>query len=125
MTSPTDGVAILVVDDDLPTQHLLRAVLRRRGYLVEVAADGREAIAMIEAGTYAAVVLDVMMPTLSGYEVVAFLAHAAKNIPVVICSAAGPKALADFPHVVKAVVRKPFDIDQLLQAVSAAIEARA
>lgn len=110
---------ILIVDDDEPTQNLLRAVLRRCGYASEVASNGREAIALLSARTYAAVVLDVMMPEVGGREVVAFLGTAASSVPVIICSAAGPAALAGFdPAVVKAIVRKPFDLDQLVATVN-------
>jgi CheY-like chemotaxis protein len=111
---------ILIVDDDEPTQNLLRAVLRRCGYTCDVASNGGQAIALLREKPFAAVVLDMMMPEVSGYEVIAHLATAENAVPVIICSAAGPRALAGVdPSVVKAIVRKPFDIDQLIAAVSA------
>ena len=110
---------ILIVDDDEPTQSLLRAVLRRCGYASETASNGREAIGLLQAKRYAAVILDMMMPEVGGREVIAFLTGTPKPVPVIICSAAGPAALAGFdPAVVKAIVRKPFDIDQLMAAVT-------
>lgn len=119
MTTQANSDPILIVDDDQPTQNLLRAVLRRSGFASDVACNGREAMAMLQARRYAAVVLDVMMPEVDGREVVAFLAAAGTAVPVVICSAAGPSALGDFDFkVVKAIVRKPFDIDQLVAVVT-------
>jgi CheY-like chemotaxis protein len=119
MTEPS-SFPILVVEDDEPTQNLLRAVLRRCGYACEVASNGGQAIALLREKRYAAVILDMMMPGVSGYEVLEFLGTAADAVPVIICSAAGPKALEGFhPAVVKAIVRKPFDIDQLAATVTA------
>jgi CheY-like chemotaxis protein len=123
VTPELQGRLVLIVEDDEPTQKLLQAVLHHSGYATEIAADGAQAISRLEAQDFAVIVLDVMMPAVGGYEVVAYLARSGKRIPVVICSAAGPKALADFdPDVVKAVVRKPFDIEQLVNAVRSAID---
>ncbi|HEX8170657.1 MAG TPA: response regulator [Thermoanaerobaculia bacterium] len=123
MTTEPSSFPILIVDDDEPTQKLLRAVLRRCGYASEVASNGRQAIRLLREKRYAAVVLDMMMPEVSGPEVVAFLGTAAESVPVIICSAAGPAALTGFdPAVVKAIVRKPFDIEQLLAAVTAVVQ---
>lgn len=119
MTAEQRGFPILVVDDDEPTQKLLRAVLRRCGYASEVVSNGREAIALLRSREYAAVILDMMMPEVSGQEVVAFLGATSNAVPVIICSAAGPAALADIdPAAVKAIVRKPFDIDQFIATVT-------
>ncbi|HKO59051.1 MAG TPA: response regulator [Thermoanaerobaculia bacterium] len=112
---------ILIVEDDEPTQNLLQAVLRRFGYSTELASNGAEAIGLLKQKAYAAVVLDLMMPAVSGRDVIDFLSAGVTPTPVVICSAAGPAALAGLdPNVVKAVVRKPFDIDELVETVKAA-----
>ena len=120
MASEPSKFPILIVDDDEPTQNLLRAVLRRCGCASDVAANGGKAIELLRENEYAAVILDMMMPEVSGHEVIAFLGMAAKRVPVIVCSAVGPMALASFdPSVVKAVVRKPFDIEQLMAVVTA------
>lgn len=114
------NLPILVVEDDEPTQNLLRAVLRRCGYASEMASNGREAIALLQTNPYALVLLDMMMPEVGGSDVITFLAGSVSPVPVIICSAAGPAALSGLdPAVVKAVIRKPFDIDQLAAAVTA------
>jgi CheY-like chemotaxis protein len=123
VTTEPSSFPILIVDDDEPTQNLLRAVLRRCGYASEVASNGRQAIGLLREKRHAAVVLDMMMPEVGGHEVIAFLGTIPDSVPVIICSAAGPAALTGFdPAVVKAIVRKPFDIDELVAAVSAVVE---
>ncbi len=119
VTTDQKSFPILIVDDDEPTQNLLRAVLRRCGYASEMASNGREAMARLQAKTYAAVILDMMMPEVGGHEVLAFLGTTFSPVPVIVCSAAAPTALAGFdPAIVRAIVRKPFDIDQLVAAVT-------
>lgn len=125
MNSDIAHLTILVVEDDVPTQKLLETVLRRAGYACQLAANGREAIALLQQNDYAAIVLDLMMPAVGGREVIDFLAEASSRIPVVVCSAAGPAALTGFdPIIVKAVIRKPFDVDHFVAIVAAAVQAR-
>lgn len=112
------ALPILIVEDDVPTQNLLSALLRRFGYTTEIAAEGAEAIARLRENDYALVILDMMMPRVDGRAVIDFLATGEKTVPVIVCSAAGPRSLQELPEtVVKAVFRKPFDIDQLVVAI--------
>jgi CheY-like chemotaxis protein len=109
---------ILIVDDDEPTRKLLQALLVRYGFQTEIASNGREAIEFIQSRDYAVVVLDLMMPTASGQDVVDFLSGYPRRVPVVVCTAAGvAKSMVFDTNVVKAVIRKPFDIDQFIEVV--------
>ena len=110
---------VLIVEDDAATQQLLVALLRREKYDAAVAADGRRAIEMLETQTFHAVILDLMMPDVGGQEVIDFLAKDGRAVPVIVCTAAGPRVTdaIDSP-LVKAIVRKPFDIDELINAVA-------
>lgn len=110
---------LLVVEDDEPTQRLIAALMQRRGYLVLVARNGEEALSMIESpGDFDCVILDLMMPEVSGRDVVERLATVPDAPSVVICSAAGPRQLENFNEdVVKAVLRKPFDIDEFVSVI--------
>jgi CheY-like chemotaxis protein len=113
---------ILVVDDDAPTQRLLQALLRRYGRATDVAANGAEAIALLRERDYALIVLDLMMPTVGGEGVVEFLLQNGREIPVVVCTAAGPTKTEPLDEsVVKAVVRKPFDIDHFYATIGGLI----
>lgn len=118
MSGPESALPILIVEDDEPTQKLLRTVLRRYGYASEVASNGEEGIARLRGGEYALVVLDIMMPHVGGRVVIDFLSTETRKVPVIVCSAAGPAALTGFdPEIVKGVVRKPFDVDEFIVAI--------
>lgn len=60
---------ILVVDDDADSLEIVRTYLESRGYHVDTAADGKEALAMLEEARPDLVLLDVMMPGIDGWEV--------------------------------------------------------
>jgi len=65
----TSGQRILVVDDSRDTADMLRAALEQLGYLVEVACDGPSALARVETFQPWAILLDVGLPVMDGYEV--------------------------------------------------------
>ena len=60
---------ILVVDDNRDNVEILRAFLESRGYVVAEAVDGKTALARLEQGRAALVLLDVMMPGMDGWQV--------------------------------------------------------
>jgi DNA-binding response OmpR family regulator len=62
-------VRILVVDDDHPTAMIIERVLRKQGYQVSTAFDGREGLKRAREEKPALVILDLMMPKMDGYEV--------------------------------------------------------
>lgn len=68
-TSPRSPLHILVVDDDENLRRLVAAYLEKEGYQVTQAADGRSALAQLREGGPDLVVLDLMLPGLSGIEV--------------------------------------------------------
>src|SRR4051812_27967442 len=77
---------ILLVDDEQPIQTLLSFPLQRDGYEVVRAADGKEALARFNEGTFDLVVLDVMMPRLDGLEVCRRL-RARSTVPIIMLTA--------------------------------------
>jgi two-component system, OmpR family, response regulator VanR len=110
---------ILIVDDDLPTQQLLTALMRRNGFSSVVAANGAEAIDVLATTDFGVIILDLMMPAVDGQAVIDFVSRERENVPVIVCTAAGPRRTdAIVSKVVRAVVRKPFDIDQLTTIVA-------
>ncbi|MEK6373019.1 MAG: response regulator [Acidobacteriota bacterium] len=118
---------ILVAEDDASILRLLTAILRRAGYEVDTATNGRDAIERIERTPYDAIVLDLMMPGSSGFDV---LAHLKFSDPqhkfVIIMSAASPHIVANAVSAnVFAALHKPFEIDDLTAAVKACIDAGA
>jgi CheY-like chemotaxis protein len=123
MTSGRDKT-VLVVEDDEPTQKLLVALMQRINLRATVAGNGAEAIDLLREKTFDAIILDLMMPTVGGYDVISFVEQQPKQTPVIVCTAAGLRATADVnSSVVKAIFRKPFDIDELGGAVRSVVKA--
>lgn len=114
---------ILVVDDDAGVRALLVVYLRRQGFDVTDARNGREALAGMRAGGVDLVLLDLMMPEVSGMEVlreratVPFL----QQIPVIVVSAKF-KCEQILDKLVSAVISKPFDLETLLTTVKACLK---
>jgi two-component system, OmpR family, response regulator len=80
-------VRLLVVEDEQRLGAALRRGLTAEGFLVDVAADGPSGLEAARHGGYDAVVLDVMLPGLSGYNVVRTLRSEANWVPVLMLSA--------------------------------------
>lgn len=115
---------VLIVDDDEPTRGLIDALMRRYGIPTAIAANGAEAIDLLREQQFGAIILDLMMPTVGGRDVIDYLSSAPQRTPVIVCTAAGRTGIGDFdPDIVKAVLRKPFDIDQMVMTVKAIIKA--
>jgi len=116
-----DEKHILIVEDDEAIRQLVRFVAQRGGYVTSGAANGAEAILALDGRGYCAVILDLMMPAVDGYDVIMHIKENAIRVPVIVVTAA-IKSL-DWTridkNVVKAVLTKPFDIDALTNAISA------
>lgn len=103
----------LIVDDDRNTRLVLEKFLQRLGYEVEVAEDGALGIAMLTKRRYPLVILDIMMPKVDGFGVLAFLReHAPEQVQHVIVVTAYPRQLSIDPGVC-GIVSKPFTIESL------------
>jgi diguanylate cyclase (GGDEF)-like protein/PAS domain S-box-containing protein len=108
---------ILIVDDEVKNRKLLKLLLEHEGYLTLDAASGDEALATIEQQAPDLILLDVMMPTLDGYQVARILkAHPASlNIPIIMISAHGDRTarLAGLNAGAEEFLTKPIDRDEL------------
>jgi two-component system OmpR family response regulator len=80
-------VRVLVVEDDPPFASLLRRALSSEGYGVDVASDGGEALELARVARYDLLLLDVMLPRLSGLEVCRRLREAQNDVPILILTA--------------------------------------
>lgn len=109
------------MDDDEPIRSLAHRVLARAHFSVDTAKDGVEALEKLAANDYDAVLLDLMMPRMSGFDVIAELQRMSetKLRRVVVMTAATNAQLDRFDgNLVYAVLRKPFDIEELTRVVS-------
>jgi two-component system, OmpR family, response regulator len=87
LTADTWRVRVLLVDDEERMVAALRRGLAAEGFVVESASDGRSGLHLAQHGDFDAVVLDVMLPGLSGYEVVRRLRAHGNWVPVLMLSA--------------------------------------
>ena len=78
------SLKILLVDDELDTATVFETVLKQGGYEVKVASNGQGALALVKSDTFDLVLLDQMMPDMSGNDVLRHLKEdeASKRIPV-------------------------------------------
>ena len=65
-------IKILIVEDEEPIANLIRMNLVKAGYQCETASDGETAADLIQEGRYDLILLDIMLPKLSGYEVLEY-----------------------------------------------------
>ena len=116
---------LLVVDDNEMNRDMLSRRLSGRGYAVEVAKDGREALAAVEQGAFDVILLDVMMPELSGIEVLKTIrgSFSESDLPVIMATARD--ASQDVVEALKLgandYVTKPLDFPVVLARVETQI----
>ncbi len=112
---------VLLVDDEERLLSALRRGLAAEGFVVETAVDGGEGLALAQHGDFDVVVLDVMLPVLSGYEVVRRLRAADNWVPVLMLSAKdGEHDLADaLDDGADDYLTKPFSFVVLLARIRA------
>jgi CheY-like chemotaxis protein len=110
---------ILIVEDDPGIRDLLDTVIRRAGVTTMSVSDVFEALAALEQNTFCAVFLDLMMPRMSGYDLIAHIRDTRPSLPVVVLTAVVKSLQSDRldPSVVKAVLTKPFEIDDVVSAI--------
>lgn len=120
--SETIRKTILIVEDDGGTQLLMATLTRRSGLEPIVASNGKDAMALLKERTFDLIILDLMMPGASGFDVLAFLESETRGERVIVCTAAGPHSIAGIDSTsVHSVIRKPFDIDEFATTVAAAL----
>jgi DNA-binding response OmpR family regulator len=81
------GVRLLVVEDETRMAAALRRGLTAEGFVVDVAADGREGLEAARFGEYDAMIVDVMLPGMSGYQIVRTLRAEQRWLPILMLSA--------------------------------------
>lgn len=122
---------VLVVDDEPAIRLLAQRALQHKGYLVDVAGDGQEALDKIRARPPDLLLLDAMLPKVHGFEVARRVRSdpASRQVPIVIMTAVyrGWRFAEDARQSYGAedYVEKPFRIDDLLRRVELVLEATA
>jgi two-component system, OmpR family, response regulator RegX3 len=113
---------ILVVDDEESYRDALTVALEREGFRVEVASDGQEALDQFEATRPSLILLDVMLPRISGVDVCREL-RARSRVPIIMVTARSNEIDAVVGLEVGAddYVSKPFRLRELIARVRAAL----
>ena len=115
---------VLVADDDQSIRQLVSTIVRRERFAVDAAADGVDAIECLKKHEYAVVLLDLMMPRMDGFGVVAWLREnppLIKPIVIVITAYADQRFKEVDSELVSGVLRKPFDVAELGNLVRACV----
>ena len=120
---------VLVVDDAVEILMVMRFLLESKGYIVDTAQNGQEALEILNSGQVlpAAIVLDMMMPVMDGpaFRKEQLSDKRLAKIPTIVATALSKNAMEemnsrDFPN----IIAKPIDIDQFLGAIVAVTEDR-
>ena len=104
--------AVLIVEDDDKLQELLRTLIARHCTSVDLAADGEQGIEMLRAGTYDAVIVDLMLPKKNGLLVIDTIASLPYSPRVIVLSAISRYFQDRFPEGTM-VLQKPFEIEKV------------
>lgn len=115
------GKRILLVDDEEDIVNLVRMILEDAGYHVSSVTDGREALKKLELESFDLILLDIMMPILSGWEILNQLRNNAKtkDMPVALLTARASPQDDNQPHPTDYCdyITKPFEPEDLLRRV--------
>lgn len=119
-----NGKSVLLVDDEADFAEALAARLTHRGYRVDVALSGAAAIELIGQRTYHAVVLDLVMPGMSGLDTLERVLGIDPDLQVILLTAHGTvKAGVDaLKSGATDFLQKPADFGELLEKLQAAAE---
>jgi len=114
-------VGILIVDDEANFTRVIGKGLRERGYAVDVAGDGEEALRMALARAYDVLILDVMLPRKDGLTVCRELRASGNSVPILMLTARGAveNRIAGLNGGADDYLAKPFDFRELLARIRA------
>jgi DNA-binding response OmpR family regulator len=121
------GSRVLIVEDDSPIRSLFEAVLIREGIECEYAPDGRVAIDKIRRERFAAILLDLLLPNVNGFELLRALAITDPELlsRVIVITAASESTWRGCEEIksVRCVMRKPIEIMELISQVRDCVDA--
>lgn len=117
---------LLLIEDQEQTSRLLHQGLSEAGFVVDVCSDGLDGLERARSATYDAIILDIMLPTLDGWEILAGLRQRDAQTPALVLS-----ALEGVEHRVRGLTLgaddylvKPFSFDELLARLRALLRPR-
>ena len=118
---------ILVVDDEVAIRDLLVRTLSGKGYVVDIAADGEEALRAVQRKNYDGLITDLKMPRLGGqglYENLELMDRGlARRVVFMTGDTASPESRAFIAATGNSLIEKPFDLAEVLRQLRNALEA--
>lgn len=114
---------VLIIEDDVQIQRLMTAILSHDGVSASVAADGKAAMALLESHHYDAIVLDLMLPRVNGFDVLRHLSIANPSMleRTIVVTGASERMYRNSPQIrhTRALLRKPLDVSKLQEEIAA------
>ncbi len=116
---------VLIVDDEMNIRRVLAAMLKRDGYEVTTAADGEQALAVLQKTPVHVVVTDLVMPKVGGMELLKRVSADYPDVPVILITAHGSvdSAVAALKAGAFDYVTKPFEQEELRKVIAKAARA--
>jgi signal transduction histidine kinase/HD-like signal output (HDOD) protein len=116
--------SVLVIDDEEALRKVLTETLTGRGFQVDTASDGVEALEKLQRRSYQVALLDLRMPRKHGLEVLATVKRSVPEMPVIVISGvADERELASAKQAgAFACIKKPFEINSVIEAIRAAMK---
>ena len=110
---------LLVVDDNRSLIEALADVFEMRGYDVDLAYDGEQAVERVRQGTYDCILMDIRMPKMSGVDAFREIKKLSPKMPVILMTAYSVQGLIDeaISEGVFAVIHKPVAVDRILEMI--------
>lgn len=124
MTNKSGKIRILHVDDEEDTLKVVKTILEKEGYEVDSVKQGVEALEKIKKNGYSLLILDIMMPDMSGWELFSHISKIKNNYRVIFLSVleiAAEKLRELNEAGIKDYIQKPFDRDELVTKVNKAL----
>ncbi len=119
-------IRVLVADDEAPMRFILKDALEEQGYAVDLASDGTEALARLEAEAYPLAFLDIKMPGASGLEILERLTAMGRDTSVIVIT-----AMNTMENAIEAMRRgafeyltKPFKLERVADLARQALDSR-
>ncbi|HGY12521.1 MAG: response regulator [Deltaproteobacteria bacterium] len=118
-----DNIKVLLIDDEIEFVETLAERLELRGYTSKIAQDGESGISMIANESFDVVILDLMMPGLSGLDTLRQIKEIDKALPVIMLTGHGSTKDGMEGMRMGAVdfLMKPLDINELLEKIKLAL----
>jgi DNA-binding response OmpR family regulator len=120
----SNKIKILLAEDDNNLGLLLDSFIKAKGFIVDLARDGKEALEMFNSGNYNFVILDVMMPIMDGFAAAKEIRSVDKDIPILFLTAKSMKEdkLEGFSLGADDYLTKPFSMEELVARIEAILK---